>query len=42
MGAARTFVTSATPGRLLRVTHELDPDGHYLAAAATNTVVATT
>ena len=38
VGAARTFVTSATPGRLLRVTHEVDPDGRYLAAAATNTV----
>ena len=38
VGAARTFVTSASPGRLLRVTHEVDPDGRYLAAAATNTV----
>jgi putative ABC transport system permease protein len=38
VGAARTFVASSSPGRLLEVTREVDPDGLYVAAAATNTV----
>ena len=38
VGAARTFVADASPGRLLQVTREVDPDGRYVAAAATNTV----
>ena len=37
VGAARTFVTDSSPGRLLRVTREADPSGRYLMAAATNT-----
>ena len=38
VGAARTFVTDSSPGRLLDVTRRVDPGGRYLAAAATNTV----
>jgi hypothetical protein len=38
VGASRTYVTSVSPGRLLQVTREVDPDGKYLAAAATDTV----
>jgi putative ABC transport system permease protein len=38
VGAARSYVASSSPGRLLQVTHEVDPQGRYLAAAATNTV----
>jgi len=38
VGAARTYVASSSPGRLLQVTREVDPEGRYLAAAATNTV----
>ncbi len=38
VGAARTFVTDSSPGRLLDVTRRVDPGGRYLAAAVTNTV----
>ncbi|CAN5580087.1 hypothetical protein BH10ACT10_BH10ACT10_08560 [soil metagenome] len=38
VGAARTYVTSSSPGRLLQVTRQVDPDGKYLAAAATDTI----
>jgi hypothetical protein len=38
VGAARTYLTDSSPGRLLQVTRSVDPDGKYLAAAATNTV----
>ena len=38
VGAARSYVASASPGRLLQVTREVDPEGRYVAAAATNTV----
>jgi putative ABC transport system permease protein len=37
VGAARTYFTDVSPGRLLHVTHEVDPDGRYLAAAVVNT-----
>jgi putative ABC transport system permease protein len=37
IGAARTFVTSVSPGRLLQVTREVDPDGRYVAASVVNT-----
>jgi putative ABC transport system permease protein len=37
VGAARTFVAAASPGRLLQVTRQVDPDGRYVAAAALNT-----
>lgn len=33
IGAARTYVAQSTPERLLAVTHRVDPDGRYLAAA---------
>lgn len=33
VGAPRTFRTEVTPGRLMRVTREVDPEGRYLAAA---------
>ncbi|MGZ4460323.1 MAG: FtsX-like permease family protein [Nocardioidaceae bacterium] len=32
-GAARTYLTDVSPGRLLAVTHRVDPRGRYLAAA---------
>jgi hypothetical protein len=38
VGAARAFVVSSSPGRLLRVSRQADPQGRYLAAAAVNTV----
>jgi hypothetical protein len=34
VGAARTFQTEVSVGRLLDVTREVDPEGRYLAAAA--------
>ncbi|HET6653859.1 MAG TPA: FtsX-like permease family protein [Nocardioides sp.] len=34
VGAARTFVSEVSVGRLLNVTREVDPEGRYLAAAA--------
>ena len=37
VGAARTYLTSASPGRLLRVTRDVDPGGTRLMAAAVNT-----
>lgn len=33
IGAAERFVTTTDPARLLWVTHQADPDAHYLAAA---------
>lgn len=33
VGAAQTFRTEVSPGRLLDVTRDVDPDGRYLAAA---------
>ncbi|NUR08941.1 MAG: FtsX-like permease family protein [Nocardioidaceae bacterium] len=36
VGAARSFVTTASPGRLLQVTRQVDPDGRYLMATAVN------
>ena len=38
VGAARSYIASSSPGRLLQVTREVDPEGRYVAAAATNTV----
>ena len=38
VGAASSYVTTSSPGRLLQVTREVDPDGRYVAAAAVNTV----
>ena len=37
VGAARSYIASSSPGRLLQVTREVDPEGRYVAAAATNT-----
>jgi len=37
VGAARTYVAEASPQRLLTVTHDVDPDGRYLAAALIQT-----
>jgi hypothetical protein len=37
VGAAQTFVASSSPGRLLQVTRDVDPDGRYVAAAVLNT-----
>jgi putative ABC transport system permease protein len=36
VGAARTFDTTASPGRLLHVTRDVDPDGRYLMATVVN------
>lgn len=33
VGADRTFRTEVSPGRLMQVTREVDPEGRYLAAA---------
>ena len=33
VGAATAYVTDTPPDQLLRITHEVDPDGRYLAAA---------
>jgi putative ABC transport system permease protein len=33
VGAPRTFTTDASPGRLLQVTRDVDPEGRYVAAA---------
>ena len=37
VGAAHSYLTSATPGRLLAVTRRADPSGHHLMAAVVNT-----
>jgi hypothetical protein len=36
VGASRTYLTSATPGRLLAVTRKADPAGHHLMAVVVN------
>ena len=36
VGAARSFDASVSPGRLVQVTHEVDPDGRYLMATVVN------
>lgn len=33
VGASTTYLTTTDPGRLMRVTHEVDPEGRYLATA---------
>ncbi len=38
VGAARTYLAAASPGRLLEVTREVDPRGRYLAAAVLDDV----
>lgn len=38
IGAPRVFTADVSPGRLLAVTREVDPDGRYVAAAAVEDV----
>ncbi|HET6626495.1 MAG TPA: ABC transporter permease [Nocardioidaceae bacterium] len=38
VGADQVFTTNASPGRLLKVTHDADPEGRYLAAAVIDEV----
>lgn len=37
VGASRTYLTDAQPGRLLELTREVDPEGRHLATAVVNT-----
>lgn len=37
VGAPTTYLTDADPGHLMQVTHQVDPDGEYLAAAVVET-----